>query len=85
MNKYLLHGKLSAKSGHGDELAEILIQASKLVSTAKGCKLYVVSRDNNVFYSPLVRPPLGLSKLIIFDHCNRHRCWNVGNYKRSES
>jgi quinol monooxygenase YgiN len=47
MEKYLLHGKLTAKSGHADELSEILVQASKAVSTAKGCKLYVISRDNS--------------------------------------
>lgn len=46
-NKYLLHGKLTAKSGHRDELAAILIQASELVSTAKGCRLYVIGRDEN--------------------------------------
>lgn len=45
MNKYLLHGKFTAKTGQADELANILIEASKLVSTAKGCKLYVVSKD----------------------------------------
>ena len=47
MNKYLLHGKLKAKQGHRDELATILIDASKLVATAKGCKLYVVGLDSN--------------------------------------
>lgn len=46
-NNYLLHGKLLAKSGHRQELADILIQASQLVSTAKGCKLYVISKDEN--------------------------------------
>ncbi len=44
-NKYLLHGKLTAKAGQQKELADILIQASQLVSTAKGCQLYVVSHD----------------------------------------
>lgn len=46
-NKYLLHGKLTAKSGHKEELADILIQASQLVSTAKGCKLYAISNDKD--------------------------------------
>ena len=45
MNKYGLHGKLQAKSGKGDELAAILLQASQLVATAKGCHLYLVSKD----------------------------------------
>ena len=45
MNKYLLHGKLTAKQGFRNELANILIDASKLVSTAKGCKLYVIGLD----------------------------------------
>jgi quinol monooxygenase YgiN len=44
-NKYLLHGKLTAKSGHREDLADILIQASQLVSTASGCKLYVIGKD----------------------------------------
>ena len=47
MNKYLLHGKLTAKKGHRDELATILLDASKLVSTAKGCRLYVIGLDNS--------------------------------------
>ncbi|WP_294226785.1 putative quinol monooxygenase [uncultured Chryseobacterium sp.] len=42
-NKYLLHGKLTAKACKQKELADILVQASQLVSTAKGCQLYVVS------------------------------------------
>lgn len=46
-NNYLLHGKFTAKTGLVDELANILIEASQLVSTAKGCQLYVVSRDKN--------------------------------------
>lgn len=44
---YLIHGKLNAKAGHSDELANILLEASKLVSTAKGCKLYVIGKDEN--------------------------------------
>lgn len=44
---YLLHGKLTAKSGHRDELASILLEASKLVSKAKGCKIYVIGKDDN--------------------------------------
>ena len=45
MEKYGLHGKLTAKSGKGNELAGILLEASKLVSKAKGCQLYLVSTD----------------------------------------
>jgi quinol monooxygenase YgiN len=47
MHKYLLHGKLTAKPKHRDELAAILVQASKLVATAKGCQLYVVGFDDS--------------------------------------
>lgn len=47
MRKYLLHGKLIAKRGHREELAGILMEASKLVATARGCKLYVVGLDTN--------------------------------------
>jgi len=42
---YLLHGKMNAKAGKSDELIDILLQASKFVSTTKGCKLYVVGKD----------------------------------------
>lgn len=45
MNKYGLHGKLKATAGKGEILANLLAQASQLVSTAKGCHLYLVSRD----------------------------------------
>tara|TARA_R110002049_G_scaffold266197_1_gene442430 strand:+ start:184 stop:489 length:306 start_codon:yes stop_codon:yes gene_type:complete len=45
MNKYGLHNKLTAIVGKADQLAEILIQASALVSPAKGCHLYAVSKD----------------------------------------
>jgi quinol monooxygenase YgiN len=47
MNKYLLHGKLTAKPALAGELANILIQASELVATANGCNLYVISKDSN--------------------------------------
>ncbi|MEG1590465.1 MAG: antibiotic biosynthesis monooxygenase family protein [Chryseobacterium sp.] len=46
-NQYLLHGKLTAKAGQRNELANILLKASELVSTAKGCKLYAISKDEN--------------------------------------
>jgi len=48
MSKYGLHAKLIAKEGQGDALVDILLQASKLVSTATGCKLYLISRDPEV-------------------------------------
>ncbi len=44
---YLLHGKLTAISGHVDELSNILLEASKLVSEAKGCKIYAIGKDKN--------------------------------------
>ncbi len=50
---YLLQGKLKAKEGKAEELANILLEASKLVSTANGCKLYVIGKDKaeqNVVY-----------------------------------
>ena len=45
MNHHLLHGKFSTISGKADELESILVQAADLMKTAKGCQLYVVSRD----------------------------------------
>ncbi len=47
MNKYLLHGKLTAKYGNGEQLTSILLDASKLLSASKGCIVYVISKDNN--------------------------------------
>lgn len=50
---YLLNMKLPAKKGHADELANILLDASRLVATAPGCKLYAVGKDQtelNVIY-----------------------------------
>ena len=44
---YLLHGKLDAITGKQNKLADILLQASKLVAKAEGCKLYLVSTDEN--------------------------------------
>lgn len=45
MHKYGLHGKLTAKEGKGDQLASILLEAAKLVGQAKGCHLYLISKD----------------------------------------
>jgi quinol monooxygenase YgiN len=45
MNKYFLHGKLTAKAGFGNQLASILLQAAQSVEAAKGCKLYIISKD----------------------------------------
>lgn len=44
---YLLHGKLTAKAGLAGQLSPILLEAADLVSTAPGCRLYVVSQDPN--------------------------------------
>lgn len=45
--KYLLHGRLIAKENKTDELAGILLEASRMMATAKGCNLYVVGRDGH--------------------------------------
>jgi len=45
MSKFGLHGKLKSIPGGCDRLTQILLDASKLVSTAKGCHLYLVSKD----------------------------------------
>ena len=48
MHKYGLHGKLTATAGNGEKLASILLEAAeRLVSTAKGCRLYMVSKDHS--------------------------------------
>lgn len=43
--KYGLHGKLVAKQGTGEDLVEILLEAARLMQTAKGCHLYAVGID----------------------------------------
>ncbi|AKQ46892.1 antibiotic biosynthesis monooxygenase [Rufibacter radiotolerans] len=45
--KYGLHGKLTATDGNKDALASILVKASKLVFTMKGCHVYFISEDKN--------------------------------------
>ena len=47
MQKYLLHGKLTAKAGYRDQLANYLLEASQLVSAVKGCRLYVIGKDES--------------------------------------
>jgi len=44
--KYFLHGKLTATQGEGKQLTEILVKASKLIKTAKGCRLYTIGKNN---------------------------------------
>lgn len=53
MNLYGLQGQLQAKEGQGKALADILIQASQLLASAKGCHLYLVAQDRE--NSDLVR------------------------------
>ncbi|MEX2456810.1 MAG: antibiotic biosynthesis monooxygenase [Balneolaceae bacterium] len=56
-HKYGLFGKFTAKEGKSDELLSILLEASKLVSTAQGCHLYLISKDteneNNIWVNEL--------------------------------
>lgn len=45
MDRYGLHGKLTATAGNQDQLASILLEASKLVANAPSCHLYLISQD----------------------------------------
>lgn len=45
MSKHGLHGKLTATPGNVDKLKDILLKAASLVSSAKGCHLYFLSKD----------------------------------------
>ncbi|PBQ33464.1 antibiotic biosynthesis monooxygenase [Sphingobacteriaceae bacterium] len=47
MKKYLLHGKLKAKEGKGEELSSILLEAAQTLTAAKGCDLYAIGKDAN--------------------------------------
>lgn len=55
--KYGLFGKFTAKEGKADELLSILLDASELVSSAKGCHLYIINKDtenkNNIWVNEL--------------------------------
>jgi quinol monooxygenase YgiN len=48
MNTYFLHGSLKAKSGCGQELADILLEAASIVSKHPGCGMYLVSIDEKM-------------------------------------
>lgn len=56
-HKYGLFGKFTAKKGKADELLSVLLDASDLVSKAKGCHLYLISKDtenrNNIWVNEL--------------------------------
>lgn len=45
MYKYGLSVKFKSTEGNGEKLSSILLKASELVSSAKGCQLYLVSLD----------------------------------------
>lgn len=42
---YLLHGKLDATAGKSEDLASLLLQASKLLANSKGCRLYAIGKS----------------------------------------
>jgi len=46
MYKYGLSVKFISTENNGQKLSSILLKASQLVSSAKGCQLYLVSLDN---------------------------------------
>ncbi|PQA54873.1 putative quinol monooxygenase [Siphonobacter curvatus] len=45
ITKYGLFGKLKALPGQGQALADFLLEAARLLDTASGCQLYLVSTD----------------------------------------
>jgi len=45
MVKYGIHSKIKSKAGSSEKLVKILLDASTLAITAKGCRLYFVSKD----------------------------------------
>ena len=57
MNKYGLQGKFKTQKGKRDELVSILLQAARLISTAKGCHHYIIYKDikdeDSVFVSEI--------------------------------
>ena len=51
---YLLQGKIDAKTGKTEALAQVLLQASRLVANAKGCRLYVIAKNDAEAHSVYV-------------------------------
>jgi quinol monooxygenase YgiN len=43
MDRFGLHGKLTAQPGQRDALLDVLLQAADLVGAAPGCEIYFVS------------------------------------------
>lgn len=48
MHKYGLSIKFKTKEKNGIKLSTILLKTAQLISTAKGCQLYLVSLDNEI-------------------------------------
>ncbi len=46
--QFILHNCLKAQPGKGNELVDILLQASEVLKTVKGCRLYAISREENI-------------------------------------
>ena len=47
VDRFGLHGKITAQPGTRDQLVEHLLSAAKLMDTAEGCELYVVSTSSD--------------------------------------
>jgi quinol monooxygenase YgiN len=47
MDRFGLHGKFTAHAGMRDQLVDQLLSAAKLMQTAEGCELYVVSTSSD--------------------------------------
>ncbi|MCW2955540.1 MAG: antibiotic biosynthesis monooxygenase [Thermoleophilia bacterium] len=45
MARFGMHGKLTAKEGHREQLILVLMETADLLRDAEGCELYVVHRD----------------------------------------
>ena len=43
MNRFGLHGKLTAQPGQRDALVQILLEAAELLNAVPGCEIYFVS------------------------------------------
>lgn len=43
MDRFGMHGKITAKAGQRDALVEHLLEASRLMAPLPGCEIYVVS------------------------------------------
>ncbi|MCW2962216.1 MAG: antibiotic biosynthesis monooxygenase [Thermoleophilia bacterium] len=47
MARFGMHGKLTAKEGHREQLILVLMETADLLRSAEGCEIYVIHRERD--------------------------------------